>query len=72
MHRTNNIILLQAAKDLSNELRKSQKDNLRIQILNSLGIRVLRFYIEDVENEFDKVLFFNNSANLLAGTGLLK
>ena len=56
MHRTNNIILLQAAKDLSNELRKSQKDNLRTQILNSLGIRVLRFYIEDVENEFDKVL----------------
>ena len=56
MHRTNNIILLQAAKDLSRELRKSQKDNRRTQILNSLGIRVLRFHNEDVENELDQVL----------------
>ena len=119
MHRTNNIILLQAAKNLSRELRKSQtgaeklfwenvrkkrlrglkfyrqysifyeidnsesfiiadfycfekktiieidgkihryrkkKDNLRTQILNSLGIRVLRFHNEDVENELDQVL----------------
>ena len=119
MHRTNNIILLQAAKDLSRELRKYQtgaekllwenvrkkrlrglkfyrqypifyeidnselfiiadfycfekktiieidgkihryrkkKDNRRTQILNSLGIRVLRFHNEDVENELDQVL----------------
>jgi hypothetical protein len=56
MHRTNNIILHQAAKDLSRELRKSQKDNLRTQILNSLDIRILRFHNEDVENELDQVL----------------
>ncbi len=119
MHRTNNLLLLQAAKDLSRELRKSQtkaeklfwenvrkkrlrglkfyrqipifyemdnsesfivadffcfekktiieidgkihhyrkkKDNQRTQILNSLGIKVLRFYNEDVENDLDQVL----------------
>ena len=56
MHRINNIILHQAAKDLSRELRKSQKDNLRTQILNSLDIRILRFHNEDVENELDQVL----------------
>jgi very-short-patch-repair endonuclease len=33
-----------------------KKDNLRTQILNSLGIRVMRFYNEDVENDLDKVL----------------
>ena len=119
MLRTYNLILLQAAKDLSRELRKSQtkaeklfwenvrkkrlrglkfyrqipifyemdnsesfivadffcfekktiieidgkihhyrkkKDNQRTQILNSLGIKVLRFYNEDVENNLDQVL----------------
>ena len=119
MLRTYNLILLQAAKDLSRELRKSQtkaeklfwenvrkkrlrglkfyrqipifyemdnsesfivadffcfekktiieidgkihhyrkkKDNQRTQILNSLGIKVLRFYNEDVENDLDQVL----------------
>ena len=119
MLRTYNLILLQAAKDLSRELRKSQtkaeklfwenvrkkrlrglkfyrqipifyemdnsesfiaadffcfekktiieidgkihhyrkkKDNLRTQILNSLGIKVLRFYNEDIENDLDQVL----------------
>jgi very-short-patch-repair endonuclease len=35
---------------------RRKKDNLRTQILNSLGIRVIRFYNEDVENELDKVL----------------
>ena len=33
-----------------------QKDILRTQILNFLGISVLRFNNEDVENELDKVL----------------
>ncbi len=119
MHRTNNLTLLKAAKDLSRKLRKSQtnaekifwenvrkkrlrelkfyrqypifyeinntesfliadfycfekktiieidgkihlykkrKDNLRTQLLNFLGIRVLRFHNEDVENDLDKVL----------------
>ena len=119
MHRTNNLTLLKAAKDLSRELRKSQtnaekifwenvrkkrlralkfyrqypifyeinntesfiiadfycfekktiieidgkihryrtkKDNLRTQTLNFLGIGVLRFHNEDVENDLDKVL----------------
>ncbi len=119
MLRTYNLILLQTAKDLSRELRKSQttaekifwenvrkkrlrglkfyrqipifyemdnsesfivadffcfekktiieidgkihryrkkEDDLRTQILNSSGIRVLRFYNEDVENDLDQVL----------------
>jgi len=119
MHRTNNSVLHQLAKNLSRELRKSQteaekvfwenirkkrlrglkfyrqypifyeinniesfiiadfycfekktiieidgkihwykrkRDNLRTQILNSLGIRVIRFYNEDVENDLDEVL----------------
>ena len=35
---------------------KRKKDNLRTQILNSMGIRVMRFYNEDVENDLEKVL----------------
>jgi len=35
---------------------RKEKDNQRTQILNSLGIRVLRFYNEDVENDLDRVL----------------
>ena len=35
---------------------KRKKDNLRTQILNSLGIKVMRFYNEDVENDLEKVL----------------
>ena len=35
---------------------RKKKDNLRTKILNSLGIRVLRFYNEDVENDLDYVL----------------
>ena len=35
---------------------RKKKDNLRTEILSSLGIRVLRFYNEDVENVLDKVL----------------
>ncbi len=35
---------------------KRKKDNQRTQILNSLGIRVMRFYNEDVENDLEKVL----------------
>jgi very-short-patch-repair endonuclease len=35
---------------------KRKKDNLRTQILNFLGIRVIRFYNEDIENDLDKVI----------------
>jgi len=35
---------------------RKKSDNLRTQILNSLGIRIMRFYNEDVENELDRVL----------------
>jgi very-short-patch-repair endonuclease len=35
---------------------RTKKDNLRTQLLNLLGIRVMRFHNEDVENDLDKVL----------------
>ncbi len=35
---------------------RTKKDNLRTQTLNFLGIGVLRFHNEDVENDLDKVL----------------
>jgi very-short-patch-repair endonuclease len=35
---------------------RTKKDNLRTQLLNLLGIRVMRFHNEDVENDLDKML----------------
>jgi very-short-patch-repair endonuclease len=35
---------------------RKKKDNMRTQILKFLGIKVLRFYNEDVENNLDKVV----------------
>jgi len=35
---------------------RRKKDIRRTQILNSIGIRVMRFYNEDVENDLDTVL----------------
>jgi very-short-patch-repair endonuclease len=35
---------------------RKKEDNIRTEILNSLGIRVLRFCNEDVENDLNQVL----------------
>jgi len=35
---------------------RKKEDNLRTEILNSLGIRVLRFHNEDIENDLNQVL----------------